>query len=89
MNDAEDRPGSIAVEATNRRAQAEFPGGVFVSGLKTTNWPEHKIGHIAPLIRGGFQTEPFSQHFRENDFPFPCWEVRLECLRLLESPSGK
>src|SRR6266849_823214 len=28
------------------------------------------------VVRDGFRTEPFLQHFRENDFPFACWEVK-------------
>jgi hypothetical protein len=28
------------------------------------------------VVRDGFRTEPFLQHFRENDFPLACWEVK-------------
>jgi len=73
------RLGSARLDSCRSDQQASasrIPGRGFRQRPKTTNWPEHKIGHIAPLIRGGLQTEPFSQHFRENDFSFPCWEVK-------------
>ena len=36
--------------------------------------------------RTGFRTEPFLQHFRENDFPFACWKVKgLRRVRMLSA----
>src|SRR6266436_3784081 len=34
------------------------------------------VRRVLTVVRDGFRTEPFLQHFREKDFPFACWKVK-------------